>query len=244
MIDQEIQLLLDEKQDEILTGMPVPQDGKIGDIRTNVFHKGKAFSMMKVGIDSWHFSAPFSRVPSIHTMHDYLLKSGGKLLDTSLLDAYDVTVRNDLTLSALDVGHIPYVGAGGLIATDNGQLFWDAANNRLGVGTATPLGPFHIKHSSIFTMPGALMLENSTGTSLYGIINSGDVLYIGFNTDEAGGFPQGSVSQRMTILADGGIVMANLKSGATQVAAGAATNELWVTNGHASQEDNTVMIGV
>lgn len=83
MIDEEIQLALDEKQDEILTGMPVPRDGKVGDIRTNIFHGGKAYSMMKVGIgeNAWRYSAPYTRIPSIHTMDDYLLKSGGTMLD-------------------------------------------------------------------------------------------------------------------------------------------------------------------
>jgi len=81
LIDQEIQLALDAKQDEILTGMPVPRDGKIGDIRTNVTHKGRFYQTMKTGINTHFFSAPFTRTPSIHTMDDYLLKSGGRMLD-------------------------------------------------------------------------------------------------------------------------------------------------------------------
>ena len=97
MIDPEIQILLDQKQDTILTGMPVPQDGKLGDLRTNVPHGGKFYNMMKAGEGMWLYSAPYSRVPSIHTMDDYLLKSGGAMLDNSLIDAYDVKVRNDLT---------------------------------------------------------------------------------------------------------------------------------------------------
>jgi hypothetical protein len=36
----------------------------------------------------------------------------------------------------------------------------------------------------------------------------------------------------------------NTKSGATQAAAGAAANEIWKTNGHASLPDNVLMIGV
>lgn len=41
----------------------------------------------------------------------------------------------------------------------------------------------------------------------------------------------------------GGVVITGLKSGATQVAAGAATDELWVTSSHASLPDNVLMIG-
>jgi uncharacterized protein YxjI len=43
---------------------------------------------------------------------------------------------------------------------------------------------------------------------------------------------------------DGGVFMSNLKSGATQVAAGAAADELWTTSSHATLPDNVVMIGV
>lgn len=40
------------------------------------------------------------------------------------------------------------------------------------------------------------------------------------------------------------VFLTSIKSGATQVAAGAATGELWKTNGHATLPDNVVMIGV
>ena len=42
----------------------------------------------------------------------------------------------------------------------------------------------------------------------------------------------------------GGLVISNMKSGATQGAAGAAANELWKTASHATLPDNVVMIGV
>ena len=35
-------------------------------------------------------------------------------------------------------GYIPYWSDGNTLSYDSGQLFWDAANNRLGVGTASP----------------------------------------------------------------------------------------------------------
>jgi hypothetical protein len=46
------------------------------------------------------------------------------------------------------------------------------------------------------------------------------------------------------IEADGGVFLPTLKSGATQVAAGAAASELWTTSSHATLPDNVVMIGV
>ena len=38
--------------------------------------------------------------------------------------------------------------------------------------------------------------------------------------------------------------LSGMKSGATQGAAGAAANELWATDGHATLPDNVVLIGV
>lgn len=121
MIDQEIQLLLDEKQDEILTGMPVPQDGKIGDIRTNVAHKGRVHQMMKVGVgrDAWRFSAPFTRTPSIHTMDDYLLKSGGKMLDGAHIAVDEIRARDGDGLKLYDDAGV--IGSG-LFLKDGGDF--------------------------------------------------------------------------------------------------------------------------
>lgn len=42
------------------------------------------------------------------------------------------------------VGAIPYVSASGVLNQDPTQLFWDAANNRLGIGTAAPAYPLEI----------------------------------------------------------------------------------------------------
>ena len=36
------------------------------------------------------------------------------------------------------VGSVPYVSASGILNQDAGQFVWDATNNRLGIGTATP----------------------------------------------------------------------------------------------------------
>jgi len=49
---------------------------------------------------------------------------------------------------------------------------------------------------------------------------------------------------KFTLKEDGGVIIHNIKSGATQAAAGAAAGELWKTNGHASLPNNVVMIGV
>ena len=42
------------------------------------------------------------------------------------------------TTTAFTAGSIVFAGASGVYSQDNGELFWDNANNRLGVGTPTP----------------------------------------------------------------------------------------------------------
>lgn len=54
----------------------------------------------------------------------------------------------------------------------------------------------------------------------------------------------GTVNENFRVRHDRGIMIFGMKSGATQAAAGAAANELWKTNGHASLPNNVVMIGV
>jgi len=53
-----------------------------------------------------------------------------------------------------------------------------------------------------------------------------------------------SPTERLKIDSNGGIILSNVKSGATQIAAGAAANEIWKTNSHATLPDNVLMIGV
>lgn len=63
---------------------------------------------------------------------------------------------------------------------------------------------------------------------------------ITFDTMSAGG----ALSTKAYIEHDGGLHLPYMKTGATQVAAGAAAGELWATASHATLPDNVVMIGV
>lgn len=44
-------------------------------------------------------------------------------------------------------GSVLFVDAAGNLAQDNAQLFWDDANNRLGIGTAAPSAELHVEKS-------------------------------------------------------------------------------------------------
>lgn len=76
---------------------------------------------------------------------------------------------------------------------------------------------------------------SGTGTS---IVSTDPVLRVGIGTGT------GSRADAFRIIKDGGIFMLNLKSGATQVGAGAAVDELWVTSSHATLPDGVIMIGL
>jgi hypothetical protein len=55
---------------------------------------------------------------------------------------------------------------GSAFASDAANLFWDDANNRLGVGTNAPTATTHIKGSGSTSATTALLVQNSAGTNL------------------------------------------------------------------------------
>jgi Chaperone of endosialidase len=66
---------------------------------------------------------------------------------------------NSLTDTALTAGSILYAGSGGLISQSNSTFFWDATNNRLGIGINAPGAPLDI-HAT-----GTNAQFNGTGTN-------------------------------------------------------------------------------
>jgi hypothetical protein len=67
----------------------------------------------------------------------------------------NVTIQGDLTgaslggyiggaLNLTTAGAIPYVSAAGILNQDPTALFWDAANDRLGIGTNAPVSRLHV----------------------------------------------------------------------------------------------------
>ncbi len=168
MIDPEIQRILDQKQDTLMLGHPVPNEGAVGDMRVNVTNKGKFYQMMKAGENEWRYSATFTRTPI-----DYLPLTGGRITgslglpnvktgvdNTVLIRDTDGNVKTDeidgkvWALKLVDysgtptAGHIPYFTDQDTITMDENQLFWDASNNRLGIGTASPITALHLSHAN------------------------------------------------------------------------------------------------
>jgi len=52
------------------------------------------------------------------------------------------------TSTAFTAGSVVFAGASGVYSQDNANLFWDDANNRLGIGIATPAYPFQVSGGS------------------------------------------------------------------------------------------------
>lgn len=65
--------------------------------------------------------------------------------------------------SSFSQGAVLYAGGGGLLSQSSSSFFWDAANNRLGIGTATPAASLHVRTG--VANDGGLRLENLTNTA-------------------------------------------------------------------------------
>ena len=66
------------------------------------------------------------------------------------------------------VGSVPYVSASGTLDQDAGQFFWDATNNRLGIGTTTPSSSLTVgaNNFTVDTLGRTSIAGYSTGTQL------------------------------------------------------------------------------
>jgi hypothetical protein len=116
--------------------------------------------------------------------------------------------------SSLTTGSVPFIGTGGLLSQNNASLFWDATNNRLGIGTNAPGSDLTLSQSAggagptkgfRFTGNSISGVNGGTGFSLalgYNITNNkqlwlGDADYLGNGT---GTFVRYSSTNGQTIL--------------------------------------------
>ena len=93
------------------------------------------------------------------------------LNSTSLLGSGDIV----LTVNPSGVAGAIQFSNGSAFASDAANLFWDDANNRLGVGTNAPSARGHFKGSGVTSATTALLVQNSTGGKLFQVTDDGAV---------------------------------------------------------------------
>jgi len=69
--------------------------------------------------------------------------------------------------AAGDSGSVQFSDGAGTFLADNGQLHWDETNNRLGVGTATPLSPLHVESTGFSNIRVQSGLNQSASIQLH-----------------------------------------------------------------------------
>lgn len=91
------------------------------------------------------------------------------------------------TATAFTAGSVVFAGASGVYTQDNANLFWDNTNGRLGIGTSSPEGVFHVQYTgggaaivrrySTDANAANVNLQKSRGTSASPtIVASGDII--------------------------------------------------------------------
>lgn len=102
----------------------------------------------------------------------YLRSNGTDLLYSALLmgDASGVlAVANGgtATSTAFTAGSVVFAGASGVYSQDNANLFWDATNHRLGIGTASPASLLDVEAGTVTSTspPAVFTLAETLGNS-------------------------------------------------------------------------------
>jgi hypothetical protein len=91
------------------------------------------------------------------------------------------------TATAFTAGSVLFAGASGTYSQDNANLFWDDANNRLGIGTASPTAGFRL---DIRDATARQRIESTTGTNevQQRYVNTGGTLFVGIDSSTGAGF--------------------------------------------------------
>lgn len=108
------------------------------------------------------------------------------------------------TSTAFVAGSVIFAGASGIYSQDNGQLFWDDTNNRLGIQTSSPTQPLTVNGVGRF---GSLTTKIDVGLNGDSISSNGD-LYIQTSTSNFISI-RANFTQGIRIHASGGVSIAN-----------------------------------
>lgn len=160
----------------------VPYTAKLGDNMADVNYK--ILVNTTSNIDSVKTSKLLFYDTTIGSLGNYLADGTTKryalTLDSSMSPLYAIgslSIKTGATLTLDDItpGHVLFGGASGVVSGEE-NLFWDAANNRLGIGTDTPGATLEIVGGigqSAVIDHGLTSLLPTNAYMLTGIIDSG-----------------------------------------------------------------------
>lgn len=123
----------------------------------------------------------------------------GKIgLTTHVTGTLPVTNGGTGTATQFTSGSIVFASGGGVYAQDNAKLFWDDANDRLGVGLATPAQAIHVKGAST-----TIRVEDASTPNIGEFTVTADFVGIGANRNNVSGvrFDTGKTTASIFMLA-------------------------------------------
>jgi len=126
----------------VLTDDYYPDTGSrvVGKIRARVSGSGNAPSI------TLYYEGDYDsrwEIPASSEVLRYLFVPYENAVSDVDLGAYGLTAQ-DITVTGLTQGSVPFIGSGGLLSEDNDNLYWDNTNKRLGIGTDSPATNLHI----------------------------------------------------------------------------------------------------
>ena len=175
------------------TGVRVATTGSISDIDGNIALNDNTdvtgvlttSSYLQVGSAT---STTYSRFGTGTSGHS--LSGADDLLVTGDLEVDGVLYTDGGIDTALTAGSVVFAGTNGVLSEDNASLFFDDSTNKLGIGTATPVGKLHTtgavtgKALAIFDETGNqdILVASASGATRFRLANDG-ALYAGYLLD-------------------------------------------------------------